>query len=119
MTWRKGFFRLWAVLSIVWVLGAGYAMSLHSDVGHFLRLYGIVRTLEDNVAANRPFTRSDGEVISIDQMKSDIPVIWERSEEVKTRITESLWAVFTPPVAALIFLWLLGWVARGFRSAKQ
>lgn len=118
MTWRKGFFRLWAALSIVWIVGMGYAMNLHVDMPRFFRLYGIISTLEDHIAAKKPFENGEGKIFTVMEMERDLPPLRETMDLVKTSMTNSLWAALTPPAVGLVLLWLLAWVARGFRSAK-
>lgn len=118
ITWRKGFFRLWAALSIVWIVGTGYLTNLYSDAPRYFSAYGIVSMLEDKIAAGTPHQNSEGTVFSVEEMKRDLIPMKELRDVLQTGVIESLWTVLMPPAVALVLLWLLSWVARGFRRGK-
>ena len=101
MNWRSGLFRLWLVLSVLWVLVVGYIKW--ADTG---TVYATTKTGEPVFAVPTEFLQL-------------FDVSTPGSEEWRPHWPRRVFAmgvIVAPPFALLALGHILGWIGRGFRS---
>jgi hypothetical protein len=99
MNLTRGFLRLWAVVSLIWIIGFGFNV--------FLDWRQSRRPAEPALCQN--FEEGEANIARCKKNQTQlIADIWSRRE----------WQVallVSPPLGALIFIYAVAWIARGFR----
>ena len=109
MKWGRGFFRLWAVLAVCWVVIAAYILSheLVAMIHPSLSVEDLVKLHQEPNSVEALEIRKDMEA---QQRIADWP----------ERIKAIGWILLPPPIL-LTLVYVIGlvmaWIARGFRSS--
>jgi hypothetical protein len=134
MNWRKGFFRIWIVLTILWILVIGaiswtdipdkISLARLSDTQLFALFYPACRN------ASNPPPNDSVSVECLDAIKANSPT-WdvsdmkrwghgdsyiEQSMRVATALIPTLVLLLGPPLCFLLSGLLIGWALSGFKK---
>jgi len=117
MRWRRGFLRLWVILSVLWVVavvGFYYPEFFHEPVSTLWELQEIYTTQVDCTAFD------DEAILKTCRQRNELKKEVSRQlEEAWQKLGETWWllasSVFGPPALLLLIGYLDTWVARGFR----
>jgi hypothetical protein len=115
--WGLGFFRLWLVLSVIWVVVFGYA--LREDLG--LLFYPETWETAGRIDAPASEPKDIEKSISIDEVLS--AQLELKAQQVRAIVKESafraLGVVVLPPFLTLLAGLLVGWIGRGFLRTQH
>jgi hypothetical protein len=115
LNWGRGFFRLWLLLSAIWVAALGYA--LRDDLW--------LLTQRDLLESSREVTFAPSEAIK-EPLGADEAMMAELSRradaigrELRATALGALGVVALPPLFALLAGLLIGWIGRGFSQRSE
>jgi hypothetical protein len=108
MRWGRGFFRLWLVLSVIWVVAAGYVLR---DNLWLLTQWDV---LSDQDASSASTNTDDNDISAL---------LSRRANEVRQILREdafgTLATVLLPPLVSLPAGVTLAWIGRGFLRRRE
>src|SRR5262245_23305680 len=122
MNWRKGFFRLWCMLSLCWVVSTGAIV------------WNIEKKSAERLEAHMSCVKEEREKLSGKDPDSVFDICAARSgitlkdtafdrltvrDTIKSYFKEYGGLTLLPPLVTLILGLLVAWVASGFKGAKQ
>jgi hypothetical protein len=128
VAWSRGFFRVWVLLSVVWIIGAIWIEN-YPPVQSGPRSWEETLPLLKNVPGVKMERLSDCEPAAKQDPRVDLQNCieyfgappWERDRRIAEQsptiwpyVRWTAWAV-VPPLALLFFGAAIGWVLRGFR----
>jgi hypothetical protein len=122
MNWRVGFFRVWILLSAVWISAAIWVQNIppiasgappFDETSPFLKV----------VPGVKMEALSDCETTAAQNAHVDLQNCVEYFQDARLQtmdryMKKTTW-VLMPPLAALFFGAAIGWVFRGFRHPEQ
>ena len=119
VAWGRGFFRIWVLLSIVWIIGAIWVENnppIQSRPPPFDETIQVIPGVRmDKLSDCEPAAKKDQRV--------DLQHCVEYFEAERMRplwrlVRSTAWAV-VPPLALLFFGAAIGWALRGFRRVSN
>ena len=118
----RGLFRLWIVLSTVWVVGIG-ALIWKDVFPSFQKLkiagdhFGVVHVCARIERTNEQVLAwiSNFDVAQLKSLPEGFCLDYDKKPSINERFTKASFA-FAPPFALLLLGIVLAWVARGFRA---
>jgi hypothetical protein len=127
VSWTRGFFRLWLVATVLWVLGLAAMVRLDRDLASLYALRGAapvadtrdpglrvddaLRRFDLAMAGNR---KSDQELVASTDVGDRIAA-YERRLYLQRRLHHFLYPAVGLPLGAFVLGATLAWVLRGFR----
>ena len=133
MKWRRGFFRLWLFLSVIWVVASVYRQELgtfqfwRAPILEFEGPSGqkfLINTSKNkneitaelNAALGRESRLPSSE---FEKTRAALLGVIDTAKQIKREEARRAWlATFLPPLAVLGLGLCLGWIFRGFRHEK-
>jgi len=102
MNWKRGFFRLWVVFAVLWVIGVVVVAFGESSIPSLTRSCDLLPQFTES-GTGRQLTQADVDACE---------VVWK-----KKRLELVGWAA-GPPAAVLLLGLVMMWVFRGFRHSR-
>src|SRR5262245_55084454 len=135
MTWRRGFFRLWLVLSVLWIGLVVYlnepktytrfsnaVYEVKSSDGR-VRQFNLAGSQTELAADLTAWMQAERPDISISELQADLDeLVTAIKSEYQAELNEAKTAwmlTVLPPVALLCFGLCVFWIVRGFRPRTQ
>jgi hypothetical protein len=131
MTWRRGFFRLWVVLSVLWIGGNVYLIQpktytrfsnavyeVKSSDGRVRKfnLAGSQAELTADIATWMQTQRPDIDISELQTDLDELVIAIKAEYQAEVDEAKKAWLVTVLPPVALLGLGLCSfWIARGFR----
>jgi hypothetical protein len=120
--WGRGFFRIWVLLSVVWISGAIWVQSnppIQSGPPPFDETQPFLRNVPgvqmESLADCEPAAKQDPRV----DLQNCIEYFrTERMQPLWRYVRSTAWA-FVPPLVLLFFGTAIGWALRGFRRVPN
>ena len=106
--WGRGFFRLWLVLSVMWVVAIFFIVDTPKDLSRAYRLH-----LSMNAEAAAPVAGSSKDSLidaALDEAQAEL---WTRTTQ---NLRHSASVGFIPPATVLLIGAMIAWALRGFRK---
>jgi hypothetical protein len=123
ISWGRGFFRIWILLSVIWIIGAIWVEiypPVHSgpppfdETRPFLKVVPGMKPME-SLAECRAAARRDPRV----DLENCIEYFQdEQSQTIHRYMRKTSWVV-VPPLALLFVGAAIGWALRGFRRVSE
>ena len=136
MAWRRGFFRLWVVLSVLWIGLVVYLIEpktytrfwragvyeVKSSDGR-VRRFNLAESQTELAANLTEWMQAERPDISISELQTDLDeLVTAMKSEYQAELNEAKTAwmlTVLPPVALLCFGLCVFWIVRGFRPRTQ
>jgi hypothetical protein len=122
IAWGRGFFRIWVLLSVVWIIGAVWIESnppVQSGPPPFDETQPFLKNVPgvkmESLADCEPAAKQDPRV---DLQNCTEYFRAERMQPIWRNARWTAWAV-VPPLALLFFGAAIGWALRGFRRVSE
>lgn len=123
VAWGRGFFRVWVLLSIVWIGGAIWVVThppVHSGPPpRFDETLPYLKTMPgvkmDKLSDCEPAAKQDPRV----DLQNCIEYFNDERSQTIWRYVRSTGLVVVPPLVLLFFGAAIGWALRGFRRVSE
>ena len=114
--WRRGFFRLWLVLSAIWIAGVGY--SFRDDLWLLTQRDLIIESSSEVAPAPTESIKEppSGDEATTAELSRKADVI---RLELRAAAFGALGVVVLPPLLTLLAGLLLGWIGHGFSQKPE
>jgi hypothetical protein len=131
MRWRRGFFRLWLLVSVLWLavcLLEGDYLNLYSEYNqtqkYLVRIEQAIAKANDGINSGG-FVATNGEWLGPERLRDDLAALSSARDNALRDNRRAVGALIiqisaavVPPIILLFLGILIAWVAAGFRPAE-